>query len=79
MMVEVLPSLLVRLLVEQLMEANNAGGLIGYLGSGSSISDCYASASATGTGGNAGGLIGGSGGTITSCYATGAVDGGGHW
>lgn len=53
----------------------SVGGLVGR--NGSSITSCYATASATGTAENGhshvGGLVGENSGSITSCYATGAV------
>ena len=64
------------------------GGLVGLSFKNSTITDCYATGSVTGTGGSpagVGGLVGGTGtgstddafNTITNCYATGDVTGGG--
>ena len=51
----------------------NVGGLVGY--SEGTISACYATGTATGTGDLVGGLVGNNPGTISACYATGAASG----
>jgi len=57
------------------------GGLVGEISWGrdtesyGTVTNCYSSASVSGTGDHVGGLVGDSGGTVTYCYSTGAVDG----
>ena len=50
------------------------GGLVG--GNGGTISNCYATASVTGSGYDTGGLVGDNNRTISNCYASGGVSGG---
>ena len=55
------------------MEADRVGGLVGQ--NDGTISACYATGNATGTGENVGGLVGSNNGTIIACYATGDASG----
>jgi phosphodiesterase/alkaline phosphatase D-like protein len=55
------------------------GGLVGYNGSGVTITDAYSTATVSGIGFGGGGLVGRNDGTITNSYATGSVGGNGTY
>jgi hypothetical protein len=53
---------------------NDVGGLVGYNGGGSTVTQCHSTGTVSGASG-VGGLVGINGGTVTNCYSTGAVSG----
>ncbi len=53
-----------------------AGGLVGEVGNGGTITNCYTTGDVSGSSSYAGGLVGRGSGTITNCYTTGNVSGG---
>lgn len=57
----------------------NVGGLVGYTGAESKISDAYTFVTVSGSGSGTGGLVGSSYGTITNVYAMGTVSGFGSY
>ncbi len=57
--------------------SNATGGLVGYLEEGSSLVNCYSTASVSSKGyWNTGGLVGACNGNLSSCFASGDVSGG---
>lgn len=55
---------------------NCAGGIAGNMGTGSSISNCYATGKVTASGSGYAGGIAGSAGSVTACWASGTVESG---